>query len=208
MLTVGEILKEKRLDRKLTLEQVEKTIKIRTKFLKLIEDNNFKSFESAPTLRGFIRNYANFLGLSNTQIMAFYRRQSDDSSQNLLPHPMPVIAGFKITPQLVTVFAVGTLLILFVGFLISQYLAFRGSPSLVVSSPPDNLVVKIDQVDVVGQCDPDASLVVNGQSVRVDSSGKFKVTVPLTAGLNEIVIKATNKYQKTSRVTRHLRLEE
>lgn len=208
MMTVGEILKEKRLEKKLTLEQVEKAIKIRTKFLRSIEENDFKSFESTPTLRGFIRNYTSFLGLSIPQIMAFYRRQSEDRQQNLLPHPAPIIAGFKITPQLVTIFTVALLLIFFIGFLISQYLAFSGSPVLSVSYPPDNIVVNNPQIDVIGTSDPDSTLQINDQSIRMDDKGKFKVTIPLSAGLNQITIKATNKYQKTSSVTRQLRLEQ
>lgn len=206
MVTVGEIIREKRLEKKLTLEQVEKTTKIRTRFLDLIENNEFSRFESQPTLKGFIRNYASFLGLSIAEIMAFYRRQSE-TEESLLPSKPQIGTGFRLTPQVFTALATVILLLVFAGFLVSQYLAFSGVPALMIDTPADNSVSQTSEINVTGKTDADSAISINDQQIRTGENGQFKTTVPLTAGLNKITIKAVNKFQKTNTVVRRVRLE-
>ena len=61
--SVGEVLKSKRQEKKLSLADVNKSTKLSVEVLKLIEQDDFGSFESEIYLKGFLRNYAKFLGL-------------------------------------------------------------------------------------------------------------------------------------------------
>ena len=207
MQTVGDILITKRLEKKLTLTQIEKATKIREKFLVLIEENKLNHFSSQTILKGFIRNYAAFLGLNTSEIMAFYRRQSDDNSHPVTPKVDFFRQQFRFTPKTFTIISVGGLLGLFFFFLIFQYWQFTSAPFLTINSPLENVVVKNEEVEVSGQTDPDAILSINEQPVAIDQKGNFNIKVPLSAGLNILTIKSINKFQKSSIKVRHLRLE-
>jgi cytoskeleton protein RodZ len=62
--TLGSLLRQKRESLGLTLEKVEGFTHIRVKHLQAIESDDLSSIPSVPQARGFIRNYAAFLGVS------------------------------------------------------------------------------------------------------------------------------------------------
>ena len=62
MKTVGEILKETREKKSLNLCEVEKAIKIKERLLFALEKNDFAKIADATIVKGFIKNYAEFLG--------------------------------------------------------------------------------------------------------------------------------------------------
>ncbi len=61
--TIGQRLKRLRLERKLTLEQVFEATRIRPHYLEALENDDFSVMSSAAQGRGFLRLYAEFLGL-------------------------------------------------------------------------------------------------------------------------------------------------
>jgi len=61
--TIGQQLKKARKFRNLTLENVEEATHIRLQFLRSLEDDDFSSMPSPVQARGFLRNYAEYLGL-------------------------------------------------------------------------------------------------------------------------------------------------
>ena len=61
--TIGEILKEARLDRKLTIKTASQATAIRAKYLEALEADEFDSLPSPVQARGFLRIYASYLGL-------------------------------------------------------------------------------------------------------------------------------------------------
>src|SRR3989338_2523254 len=75
MKTVGEILKKKRNERFLELDTVERTLKIRKKFLIALEENAWDRLPSLPYIKGFLKNYASFLGLNPDDMLAILRRE-------------------------------------------------------------------------------------------------------------------------------------
>ena len=63
MFEIGATLREARERRQLTYEQVEAEIKIRAKYLRALEEEEFDSLPSGTYVRGFLRAYASYLGL-------------------------------------------------------------------------------------------------------------------------------------------------
>lgn len=207
MITVGKLLRERRLEKKVTLAEAEKATKIRSKFLESLEKDEFDRISSATILRGFIKNYAVYLDLPLDEIMAFYRRQSTDQTLVLPEKPQVPERGFRLTPRLLTVLSVSTILAVFVSVLVIQYQNYAMSPPLEVLSPKENSVVSSEEIEISGKTDPDAALTINGESVQT-ANGQFQVKVPLSPGLNIITLRAINKFQKETVLTRHLRLEK
>src|SRR5581483_7878935 len=69
---LGSELREARQGRDLTLDQVEQQIRIRAKFLEALEQGNYAALPSPVQARGFLRNYARFLGLDGDLMVSRY----------------------------------------------------------------------------------------------------------------------------------------
>jgi cytoskeleton protein RodZ len=61
--TIGAMLRQKREEKKLSLDQVFQATKIRTNYLQAIENDRLDEIPSPAQARGFIRLYAGFLGI-------------------------------------------------------------------------------------------------------------------------------------------------
>lgn len=208
MKTVGSTLKEARVSKGLTLTQVEHATKIREKFLDAIEADAFNKLPSPAYAKGFVRNYAAFLGLSTDQVMAFFRRQTAESPKaSLLPKGVsdPLNAPLvTLTPGRFIGILVGLLLLVFFIYLGGQYHRLSLPPSLHLDSPQDQAVVVEKRVVVEGKTDSDATVMINGVSAIVRDDGRFYDQVPLELGVNKITIVVTSKFGKTTTVTREV----
>jgi hypothetical protein len=72
---VGTILREARNRRKVGLSDVEAATRIRLRYLRAIEDEEWDVLPGGVYTRGFIRTYASFLGLDGERLVADYRGQ-------------------------------------------------------------------------------------------------------------------------------------
>jgi len=205
MTTVGQILTQTRNHKKLTLEQVEKATKIRLKFLVALEKDEFNKLPPGTFAKGFIKNYANYLGLSSEEILAFYRRQVNEEKAPAMPSKPVPKPGFSVSPINI---GIAILIILFFVYLTFAYFRFAGAPALTVSYPPVNAIVTTEQIEITGKTDPDAIISINDQIVSVNENGTFTTKLTLAPGLNTITIVASNKFSRQTTVTRNLRLEK
>jgi transcriptional regulator with XRE-family HTH domain len=80
---LGRYLRETREAKELTLEDAERALRIRQRILEAFEQGQF-IFSDASTvqIRGFIRNYARFLGLDEERVVAYY-----ESARHEAEHP-------------------------------------------------------------------------------------------------------------------------
>jgi hypothetical protein len=70
---VGTILREARNRRKVELSEVEAATRIRFRYLRAIEDEEWDVLPGGVYTRGFIRTYASFLGLDGDRLVNDYR---------------------------------------------------------------------------------------------------------------------------------------
>ncbi|WP_425060926.1 Cytoskeleton protein RodZ [Sporomusa carbonis] len=82
MQTVGEILRAERVKKGLSIKDVESAISIRALYLNAIEEGNYSIIPGEVYLKGFIRNYATFLGLNSQQVMEIYRQSKGQVQEN------------------------------------------------------------------------------------------------------------------------------
>lgn len=212
MRTVGEILKVKRLERKLAFEEIEKATKIRAKYLEAIERNDFGKIPGgAPIAKGFIKNYAQFLELAPADILAVFRRDFRESKTGeIIPHgyyePLnkPKLAW---NPRLTMIFGVVVLLVVLFGYLFSQVFIFLSVPRLIVNEPVNGKSLKFSEIWVQGKSDTDATVLVNGELVVLDKEGNFKAQVSLFPGENKIKIEAISRRGKKATVLRQVKYE-
>ena len=65
---VGRILERARKDRGLSLDEAERATKIRKRYLVGLEDDDYTVLPDAVYAQGFLKTYANFLGLDGTEL--------------------------------------------------------------------------------------------------------------------------------------------
>lgn len=194
-----------------TLERVEQATKIRIKFLLAIEADSYESLPSVSYAKGFVKNYADYLGLSSKDVLAFFRRQTADvSRQSILPHAMErefKRSVFRLTPVRFLVLLVSGFLVLFLSYFLFQYRRLQLPPALKIESPVHKLITRDKRIDVVGSTDTDASVLVNGVSVIVRSDGKFFHQIELFPGVNKITITSTSRLGKVASEIREVGLD-
>lgn len=71
---VGHKIKQARLDRGITIDEVQKSTKIRKKYLEAIEAGDFEVISQEVFLKGFLRVYANYVGLDGQKILNEYNQ--------------------------------------------------------------------------------------------------------------------------------------
>ena len=126
MRTVGEILKNARLEKKLTLEKIAEQTKIRKEYLSALEEDCYQDLPPAAYAQGFIKNYSQFLGLKTQPLLAIFRRDYKEKSK-------PVFRSshskeFHWTPRLSMISFLVLSLLLFFGYLFWQYRLLLKSP--------------------------------------------------------------------------------
>lgn len=73
MQSIGESLKSAREAKGISLEQAEENTKIRKRYLQALEEGDYEVIPGLVYAKGFLRNYANYLGLNQEEIMIEYK---------------------------------------------------------------------------------------------------------------------------------------
>lgn len=205
----GELLKAARLKKGLNLSDVENGTKMRVKFLTALEEGNFAMFHSLAYARGFIKNYAEFLGTDTKVILALFRRETSTQNIKVIPQGM-VESGsswFRITPTRAALF-VGILVVLSVAYyLFQEYRGFLGSPRLTIEKPKEQEVIKTGELEVSGKTDIDSTVLVNGEPATLEESGRFTKKIEVFKGATTLTILAKNRRGKETTVTRRITVE-
>ena len=78
MAELGEELRRERVRRNLTFKDVEQVLHIKTTYLEAIEDGNYDIIPGQFYVKGFIRNYGNYLDLDGDRLVKAYQSQVGD----------------------------------------------------------------------------------------------------------------------------------
>lgn len=79
--TVGELLRGARLKRGKTVAEVAEELCIRKAYINAIEDMDYSNIPPVPYGVGFIRSYAQYLGLNSDRIISSYRQFMTEESE-------------------------------------------------------------------------------------------------------------------------------
>lgn len=86
---VGHSLRVVRERRGLQLADVSARLRIRRPYLEAIESGRFAELPGAVYINGFLRQYAEFLGLDAEQVLKTYQEEADAPPRTVLNFPMP-----------------------------------------------------------------------------------------------------------------------
>jgi len=186
MIGVGSALRKARERRGITLEAASRDTKLRVDHLRALESEDFDTLLGDVYVRGSLRTYACYLGLSADKVIRAYSRHAEDPA----PPPPPAklgrveraIAATRVRDnQLLMILLAGTVLVIAIvfGFLSRGY-----------STPPPATLptvaaeaVPIDrQVDVVVRAIADVRVTVIADGIRSAFSMGAGETRTFTAG--------------------------
>lgn len=141
MSSIGEIFKEKRIERNLTLAEISEAIKISSNYLNSIENNEFKRLPRGIFPKMFIRSYAKYLALDENKMVQLYYEQiaaNDTTVNEVLMSAQTIRSTERRARWLVPVLVILPVLAITV---ISGYFLFRSQgqppkPYLAQLTPP------------------------------------------------------------------------
>jgi cytoskeleton protein RodZ len=92
-LPIGDVLKRTRTRRKVDIQTVEQQTKIRTKYLRALENEEWDVLPGPAYAKGFLRTYAQFLGLDGDALVDEYRRTVETAlhADHAYGFPEPVL---------------------------------------------------------------------------------------------------------------------
>jgi cytoskeletal protein RodZ len=202
--SVGEVLLTARERKGVDLHRAERDTKIRAKHLAALESGDYTELPGSVYTRGFLRNYAAYLGLDADEVLEDWRLEQEATAPRvreplaLPPQPLVEPKGhLRFTRQVF----VGVLLV----FVVTGFLAYLGFQLLRFSNPPRltldhgvNVTLAPDATSYTlsGKVDlPAAVITVKGpapfqQTTDADAAGHWSMQVPVTKGRNDFEIRA------------------
>jgi len=216
--SLGDSLRQQREKRGITLDQAAADTRIREKFLKALEDGDLQSLPGAVYTKGFLRNYAEYLGLDDEESVVQFQQERGgppaDAKRRFAP--MKPVGGRSLvfTPTVFVPVVVIGLIVLFVGYLYYQFTSFAVAPALDVTEPATDAIAQDASFIVKGHTVPAGRVTIQvfpGPLTLADihpaADGTFSAPVTLTAGSNHIVVEVLDPSGKVSKVNRTVILQ-
>ncbi len=186
------------------LYRAERDTKIRARYLAALERGDYRELPGAVYTKGFLRNYALYLGLDPDEILLQWRRERGDPREApaVIAVPRPIAAprrGLTFSPSLVVFALLAVAVILFGVYLSFQLLRFAKPPTISVTEPAA-AVIEVDEDTtsyvMEGMTIPGGSVTVKTADremrVNADSAGRWSSSVDLRRGENQFEINATD----------------
>lgn len=199
---LGEVLREAREAKGADLARVERETKIRERYLSALERGEYRELPGAVYTKGFLRNYAAYLGLDPEYLIDLYRLETASGSTDRpsVPRPPRPISvrrrrTFVITPGAVAAAILTILVGAFVAWLGYEFVNFARTPELRITDPAGDVSAHSGStITLRGVTAPNATVTVSGlpenPSTEADASGDFEITVGLLPGSNVITLVA------------------
>ncbi|HRY82417.1 MAG TPA: DUF4115 domain-containing protein [Candidatus Moranbacteria bacterium] len=204
-LTLGEKLKKLRSDKRTSIVEASKFTKIQPAYLEYLEEGIWEKLPADVYVKGFLRSYADFLGVDEKILIRLYEREKEirenlkKNKKKDLGKSKPVnISPFIFTPKKILISAIIVLVFAGLFLLYREINSFANAPSLVILNPQNNSQVSGNSVYIEGITDKEARLFINNQPILVGDDGRFRENLTLQSGLNTINLKSVNKFDKES----------
>jgi cytoskeletal protein RodZ len=187
------------------LYRAERDTKIRARYLAALERGDWRELPGSVYTKGFLRNYALYLGLDPDEILLQWRaeRGDDKPSEPVIVVPRPIQAparGFTFSPGILVALLLVVGVVAFAAYLGVQLLRFAKPPVIAVTDPAA-AVWEVDDdatsYTLRGTSTPGATISIatpGSDAVRatVGPDGTWSVDVDLRRGRNQFDITATD----------------
>jgi cytoskeletal protein RodZ len=186
------------------LYRAERDTKIRARYLAALERGDYRELPGAVYTKGFLRNYALYLGLDPDDILGQWRRERGDMGpvQPVIAVPRPLAAprrGLTFSPGVLVAALVTVVVLLVAGYLAIQVMRFAKPPTLAVTDPKvATLAVAESRTEYTlrGTTIPGGTVTIEAagatHQTEADSTGAWSYEVELRRGKNQFEIDAVD----------------
>ena len=188
------------------LYRAERDTKIRERYLAALERGDYRELPGSVYTKGFLRNYALYLGLDPEEVLAMWRRERGD---HIRPEPAIVVRrslptptrSLSVSPSVVVAALMVLVVVALGGYLAVQLLRFAKPPSLDVTRPATALVDAGDSDTtylIQGRSTAGATITITTpgreQPYRTTTTpdGNWAVQVDLRRGQNKFEVSAVD----------------
>lgn len=208
MLSVGDIFKKYRENKKLKLSDVEKQIRIREKYLYALEQNSWEMFPSKIYIVGIITTYAKFLGIDKKKALAFFRR--DYERQEEVKFKEKVAKDYlKPDTKKARIFIGSVIVTVFLIYFSYQLKTYFSPPTLTFIEPTKTVFNRREkQILIKGKIDKEATIEIADERVYPNKEGIFEYRVTLKEGKNVFQIELTGANGKKRTITKEYILKK
>jgi cytoskeletal protein RodZ len=201
--TLGQTLQAAREGKRWDLARAERETRIRRQYLAALEAGDYRDLPDPVYTRGFVRNYAQYLGLNPEWCLDLYRLETHPDDRAPKPATPPRSSSVEprgttlITSSRLVRLALLLLVLALVAYVGYQFVTFAGTPELTVTDPAaDVAAYEGTSYLVQGQTEPNAEITVDGlrenPTTTASSSGAFEIEAELVPGSNVITLVATD----------------
>lgn len=210
--TIGEILRTKRKEKDLELKQVAEITRIRVEYLKALETGDYKAFSSEVYIKGFLKNYAKFLGISTEKALAMYRRENKQIKKQAKIEAAKIKKSrfdFTLTPEKLIIVIISIITLSVVYYIATQVSKVTEKPAISITSPVEVATdstglfeTEDPTIGIKGKISTGATLKLNGDKITTNNLQKFELTdLELSFGQNEFVFVAESQFGRESKTT-------
>ena len=201
------------------LVRAERDTKIRIRYLSALESGDYRDLPGAVYTKGFLRNYAIYLGLDPDDVLRQWRRERGDQigPEPVIVPPRPLeepSRPLNFSPSVVVAALLTAGVVLFFIYLSAQLLRYSRPPEIAVTSPAVavfEVTESTTKYRLAGTSTAGATVEIaragQPQPIRVTvlNDGSWSQEVDLRRGQNRFDIRAVNpETDKVSEVTRQI----
>lgn len=199
--SLGEMLQLARERKGVDLYRAERDTKIRLRYLAALEDSAFDELPAPVYTKGFLRNYAIYLGLDPDEALQRYRDEMNAlrTAERVIvaPPPRPLAAPRRGPTITAGMFVAGLVLLVVIGFTAYigvQLLRFAEVTEITLTNPASR-ISQIDAESIVleGTSGAGALISIRGPggsllNTTADEQGDWSREVPLAKGRNDFQV--------------------
>lgn len=211
--TLGEYLRACRDRSGLSLSQITKFSQVQSKFILALEEGRYADLPDLVYVKGFLKSLGRLYAVSADKLLVQYAAEQEianhiERAEANLTQPSFAAPKFIFSPKTLVLGSLIVLGLVSVAYLYFQVSSLSRPPRLEISSPEDDLTTNQAVLLVEGATEPGSSVYLNNQMIVVDAQGEFRENLSLTPGSNLLTIRAVNKFDKISSVTRTIIYKE
>jgi cytoskeletal protein RodZ len=205
--TLPERLLQARERKGVDLYRAERDTKIRARYLGALETGDYGDLPGAVYTKGFLRNYAAYLGLDPEDVIRQWRRERGDThvpAEPVLAVPRPLEAprqGLTFSPVIVVAALLTVLILAFAAYIGVQLVRFAKPPTLAVTTPATAVLEVSEDTSTYtlkGTSIAGATITIEEAGreqpyrVSADEDGRWTAPVQLRRGRNEFTLSAVD----------------
>jgi cytoskeleton protein RodZ len=174
----GQYLRRERVLREITLEEIANFTKIKISTLTSLENDDYDHLPSIAFVRGFVRAYAEHLGLNVSEVMLRFTSFIEANHPEIL---VPDVKA-KSVPRIRRPLMMGLFLILVLGFFFYSYQYMRSLEEKTPSGSPAEPELKVEtaQSDTLAYHDAENQAPEKLEGAAEKSTGPYKIQLTAT----------------------------